>query len=109
MKNYRRYVGVNDNIREAMQPTENGNALNSAIDFWNRRDQKFTFNEDQDTYFFNSFFPSFPSKAWNVLADAYQKIVFQKKEFLYRRISLSRVLVIVIVGIVIIVNILFNS
>lgn len=79
MKDYTRYVGMNHEIRNAMLQVDNRGAIEPAVSFWSSRDEKFTKNRVTDSYYLNSFFPSFPSRAWNTLADGYNKIAFEHK------------------------------
>jgi len=68
-----------DEIREAMLEVDKKQAMESAIDFWANRNEKFTKNISTGRYYLNSFFPSFPSLAWKTLSEAYAKIAYEHK------------------------------
>lgn len=59
------YDSLNDDIRKEMHNLENENScMPQLIKFLSQKEEKYTYYEETEKYFVHSFFPSFPSQAW---------------------------------------------
>lgn len=65
MKDAIKFITLNEDIMNAMSQVDNKPEASHLIEFFKSVNEKYTFSQSENKYFINSFFPSFPSKAWN--------------------------------------------
>lgn len=66
MNNVKRFDGMNEEIIKAMQTEGIENScMPKLIKFLGQKQEKYTYDIKSDKYFMNSFFPCFPSNAWD--------------------------------------------
>lgn len=69
------YDSINEDIRKAMykEGIENS-CMPQFIKFISQKEEKYTYDIESEKYFVNSFFPSFPSQAWDRFENGIRKI-----------------------------------
>lgn len=74
MKDSIKFTNLNHDIINAMSSGQNEPYASKMIDFFKSVNQKYTFSQSEEKYFINSFFPSFPSMAWDRLINWYKDV-----------------------------------
>lgn len=66
----KKYTELTEEIREAICQCQNRETAEKLADFLERKNEKYTYDADEKRYFINSFYPSFPGKAWDRMVNA---------------------------------------
>ncbi|ASW42363.1 radical SAM/SPASM domain-containing protein [Clostridium isatidis] len=69
-----KYISVNEEISNAMTKCNNIKTAERLVRFFQKQDEKYTYDTDKSKYYINSFFPTFPSKAWERMVNGISEI-----------------------------------
>lgn len=69
-----KYISVNEEISNAMTKCNNIKTAERLVSFFQKQDEKYTYDTDKSKYYINSFFPTFPSKAWERMVNGISEI-----------------------------------
>ncbi len=79
MSEFRKIVDATE-IREIILNSSKNKMTNAIANFWESRNEKLIYNQRTGEYFLNSFFPAFPSKAWERLLESLERFQDKKRQ-----------------------------
>ena len=75
MNKFLRFTNINKDIEGAIKQIDYPERVNHILEFIKNKQEKITYFPDTKQYYINSFFPSFPSLAWNRLVNGFHGII----------------------------------
>lgn len=79
MSSYKIYTELNEKIKQSLEVKECIKETNNIAEFITSHGERFHYDQKKDIYFINSFYPSFPGKAWERFIHGCIKITQEEK------------------------------
>lgn len=81
MKNQKTIFGWNNNIEESMMVVreEDKDTAKKLVRFFGEKQERYTYDLNQEKYMINSFFPAFPGESWNRFVHGLNRISLEQR------------------------------